>query len=269
MVFLFDIGGTKMRFSYSEDGVSIGDVEVVENPKTFDLGMEVIEKYFERLTSRGKVKKMGGGVAAVLDKDRRRILSSYNLPDWSDRDVVDILSKKFDCGVHIENDAALGALGEAAFGAGRGYSIVAYLTIGTGVGGARVVDGEIDQKCIGFEPGHHIVNFEDLAELDDLVSGGGMQRLSEQKGIKVLDGDEIWERRSNILAVGIYNTVVYWSPEVIILGGGLIEARKYDVGELYQKVKRIAKNYPFVPPITKAQFGDKSVLMGALKFLEG
>jgi glucokinase len=51
-----------------------------------------------------------------------------------------------------------GGLGEAVFGAGKGREIVVYMTISTGVGGARIVGGKIDASAMGFEPGHQIID---------------------------------------------------------------------------------------------------------------
>jgi len=75
--------------------------------------------------------------------------------------------------VFIENDASIVGLGEAVSGAGMGEEIVVYITVSTGVGGTRIVSGEIDEHAYGFEPGHELINMQD--SLEDLVSGTAVE----------------------------------------------------------------------------------------------
>ena len=59
---------------------------------------------------------------------------------------------------YLANDSDLDGLGEATVGAGKGFNIVAYITVSTGIGGVRIVGGKIDVSTYGFEPGHQIID---------------------------------------------------------------------------------------------------------------
>ena len=99
-----------------------------------------------------------GGVPGILNKEKTVLLSAPNLEKWEDVFLKEALEKALDVPVRLENDAALGALGEAVFGAGKDKRIVAYFTVSTGVGGARVTDGRLDEGAFGFEPHRQIVD---------------------------------------------------------------------------------------------------------------
>ena len=263
MYFLFDIGGTKMRFSSSVDGVNIDGVEIVDTPVLFDKGLEQFSLMYDKFSKMGSIDKISGGIAGIFDKERRILLDSYNLPDWKNRNISQIFTDKFKCRINLDNDAALEGLGEAVYGVGKGYKIVAYLTVGTGLGGARIVDGAIDVRNTGFEPGHQIMDTTNLTDLGDLVSGGGFKIRFGVDARRVTDG-KIWAENERILAIGIHNTIVHWSPEIVILGGGLIEEEKYKIENLNNLLLKLSKNYPYPANIVKSSLGDKAGLLGAL-----
>jgi glucokinase len=113
----------------------------------------------------------------VVDKQAKKLVKSPHLPKWVDKPLGSRLEKALGVKVLLENDAALAALGEAVFGAGRRAEIVGYLTISTGIGGARVVDGRIDKKSVGFEPGHMIIDVGNkVGYWEDFASGTAMEK---------------------------------------------------------------------------------------------
>jgi predicted NBD/HSP70 family sugar kinase len=107
-----------------------------------------------------RVTGIAGGVRVILDHEKTMMLSDPGgtLPDWQRKPLASALSKRLDgAPVYIENDKAVVGLGEATYGAGVGYGIVAYHTVSTGVGGVRTEDGKISRASAGFEPGHQII----------------------------------------------------------------------------------------------------------------
>lgn len=252
-----------MRFSSSNDGVNIDGVEVVDTPVLFDKALEQITLQYNKFSQLGSIDKISGGIPGIFDKDKRVLLDCYNLPDWKNKDVAKVLAENFNCSVNLDNDAALEGLGESVYGAGKGHRIVAYLTVGTGLGGARVVDGVIDARNTGFEPGHQIMDTTNLTDLGDLVSGGGFKKRFGVDASQVTDG-KIWAENERILAIGIHNTIVHWSPEVVVIGGGLIEEEKYKIENLNNLLHKLSKNYPYPANIVKASLGNKAGLLGAL-----
>lgn len=238
---LFDIGGTNTRVGISRTGRNLDDLMIYKTPWKYEKGMDKLVAGGLALARGKKIKSVIGGVAGILSLDGKSIFVSPNLPRWSKRPVRADLERAFGCGAAVANDAALAGLGEAHYGAGKGYGIMAYLTVSTGIGGCRVTGGELDKSHLGFEPGHQIVAY---------------------KGGKLKYFEPYTDNRK--LAVGLHNAVVFWSPEIIVMGGGRMKDPRIRISELKRQLKRTLAFYPRLPQIKKAELGDLSGLYGAL-----
>src|SRR4030042_1683518 len=137
MYLLFDIGGTKMRLANSFDGVNLHATEVIFTPKNFDKAIEVIGDFISRVDSTHEDRRICCGLPGVLDKNKEMLITAPHLSDWVMKPFKKRVSEIIQGPVFLENDASLAGLGESVMGAGRGFSIVAFLTVSTGVGGAR------------------------------------------------------------------------------------------------------------------------------------
>lgn len=271
MISVFDIGGTKMRLAISGDGNKLLKEKVMSTPAKFKDAMSLIEESFKSVTAKARVKSVGGGVAGMFDAKRSRLIYSPNLADWIGKPLRKSLEEITGTEVFLENDAAMAGLGEAKRGAGKGNKIVSYLTIGTGVGGARIVEGKIDAKAFGFEPGHQVIDMDSsstgrFTDLEGLVSGAGITR---RFGVvpENLKGDKIWDQIARLLAYGVNNTVCYWSPDVVVLGGGLINEDVISVAKVKSYLEVIMRNFPRVPEVKKSKLGDRAGLIGSLQYL--
>lgn len=273
---LFDIGGTHTRVAISSDLETVDKIEVFKTPLKFEEGIKKIISAAEKLTSKTPT-ALAGGVRGLLTEDKTGIHNDSILSEWAGKNIVEAIQKKFDVPVYLENDTALAGLGEAVFGAGAGLDIVVYHSISTGVGGVRVVNGMLDEASVGFEPGHQVLDIDRTVlgddiepTLENLVSGSA---VGERFGVKVQDipqADVIWDELAEYLAQGLRNSVLYWSPDAIVLGGAMItgnpaisvdSVRKYTVESLNGFV-----DSPFV---TIAKLGDEAGLYGAMKLLQG
>lgn len=252
---LFDIGATKTRVAYSADGEIFESPKVIETPNNYEEGRDLFIKLAKECASGREIKNIAGGMSrSIWDKAEEKFRN----------DLVD----KFGAHVYIENDAAVVGLGEANWGAGRGFKIVAYITVSTGVGGARIVDGKIDEHSVGFEPGNQIVDFNTKKTLEDMISGKALEEKNG-KHPKEISDPTVWDEHAKILAVGLNNIIVEWSPDCIVLGGSMITgdpAIPLDKTEEY--LKEILKIFPKLPVISKAELGDFGGLYGALAYLK-
>lgn len=271
MYLLFDIGGTNMRIAVSSDGKTIGHAKTVPTPKDFEEGLNTIKQVADELASGQRIEAVAGGVAGPLDKDKTMLVSSPHVGGWVNRPLKTELEKLFNCSVHLENDAALAGLGEAAHGAGVNHKIVAYLTISTGVGGGRVVNKKIDENSLGFEPGHQIIvvdgqpcNCGGKGHLEAYVGGLYLQKKYGQKGEDIKDPN-IWDQVAKYLAIGLNNVTTLWSPDIIVLGGALTQSIPFE------KVKKYLQEFstilPQIPEIKIATLGHEAGLHGALAYL--
>ncbi|MEK7617322.1 MAG: ROK family protein [Patescibacteria group bacterium] len=268
MYFIFDIGGTKARFATSSDGKNLSEPRIVPTPKDFQEGLQTIKQIADELSKGQKIEVISGGVAGPLSQDKSMLVSSPHIGGWINKPLKTELEKLFNAPVHLEHDADLATLGEAVVGAGKGREIVTYLTISTGVGGGRVVKGKIDENALGFEPGHQIIvpfgdpcNCGGQGHLESYVSGSGLERKYGKKA-EDLDDPYVWEKVAEYLAMGLNNVTVFWSPDIIVLGGSVMQSIQIET--LRVKFKDILTIFPTPPVITLSNLGDSAGLYGAL-----
>jgi predicted NBD/HSP70 family sugar kinase len=264
MHIVFDIGGSKMRVARSDDGVTLQEPIVENTPEHFKEGVSLLVKAIRTLAKRKPIDSIGGGIAGIHDRETGMLLYSPNLRGWENHSLAEALLK-LQAPIHLENDSALSGLGEAHFGAGRNQKIVMYMTISSGVGGVRIIDGKIDARKIGFEPGQQIIDHETLASLESLISGKALEKKYNQEP-KLIDDPLVWKKVAEYLAIGLHNTILHWSPDAIVLGGPLM-LNKIDISSVENHLKHIMIAFPELPELKLAELGDKSGLIGALEYI--
>ncbi|MBI2039215.1 MAG: ROK family protein [Candidatus Niyogibacteria bacterium] len=248
MYLLFDIGATKTRIAVS-DGDRMGEPVIIPTHQNFDEALRVFVSAAQKVLNGARPEKIVGGATGKI---ARHAPLKKTLEDALSAPVM------------LENDAALAGLGEAHFGAGRGREIVAYFTISTGVGGARIVRGAIDANAQGFEPGFHIIETATRQTLEDAISGRAVERRFGVKPEAIRDA-QLWEELAEKLAVGIHNAVVFWSPDIVILGGSMILGNPaIPLERIHAHLAALPQIFPELPTIEKAALGDSAGLYGAL-----
>lgn len=259
-----------MRLAVSNTG-ELDNTITVATPYDFQEGMKTFQTIANNLLKGEKIEKVAGGVRA-LDKTKTTLLDHPHFPLWVNEPLKESLEKILNTPVHLENDAAMAALGEASVGAGKDYRVVAFITISTGVGGAKVVDKIIEPTAQGFEPGNMIIDADGsfnsvsgIGFLESYISGTALEEKHSLKPSEIED-PEIWEEAARILAYGLNNITVLWSPEVIVLGGSVMEKIPLSRVELY--LKNTLKIFPAPPLLVKASLGDQAGLYGALAYLK-
>jgi glucokinase len=261
MYLLFDIGGTKTRLAVSEDLTSFDEPLIFDTETMFAPGIILLSENIRKITGGKKIKGVVGGMAGVFDKDRMKLLKSPNLPDWENKLIGYELERI--CGVKPEifNDADMAALGEAVFGGGKDGKIVAYMTVSTGVGGGLVIDKKIQQRTYGFEPGHLITDLDTKENLQDLIGGKNLERKYKIPAKEITD-PEVYEFITDTLGVSLHNVIMLWSPDTIVVGGGI--SRDLDMDEIQEAIKSNMVIFPDVPEIKRAELGSLNGIWGAL-----
>jgi glucokinase len=140
-----EIGGTKLQL-----GVGRGDGSLVAldrhavSPKDGAEGiLRQIETTARMLIARHGVSAIGIGFGGPIDSAAGFVVKSHHVEGWDRYALVDWCRKTLGLPAHLENDCDAAALAEARFGAGRGHSVVLYVTVGTGIGGGLIVNGAI------------------------------------------------------------------------------------------------------------------------------
>ncbi len=274
MYLLFDIGGTKTRIAFSSDGKSFDEPSIIPTPRAFKRGILLFRETALKLSGGRRIEAVAGGIAGPLDREKTMLVNSPHISGWIGKPLKKELQKVLKAPVYIENDAAMVGLGEATYGKGKGRRVVVYMTISTGVGGARIIDGRIDESAMGFEPGHQIIDPTGTlcpecrslpGYLERYISGSAIEKRYGKKSYEISDPG-VWEEVARFLAIGLNNTIVHWSPDVVIVGGSV--AGKISLSRVRFHLRKIMKIYPKIPPIERAVLGDVGGLYGALHFLK-
>ena len=254
MYIVFDIGGTNLRLASSTDGKTIDGKVIFPTPQNFEEAIKLLELEISKLNEGQPITAIAGGIPAVLNKDKTEIINVANLPNWSGKNLVTKLAKMFNCPVQLENDAVLGALGEANFGAGQNIANFIYITIGTGIGGAWIINGAPVSGSYSFNIGHQIID-----------PSGPLCKACQLPGH--------WEAYikhpdfKKYLTIGLYNTLLHWPTDTIILGGGLTLNRGWDMPSLQADLQELTKRQSKNIEIKISSLGDPAGLHGALALL--
>ncbi len=271
---------------------------------------EVIINVVKELINTSGIKKsdihaIAAGAPGVIDQEKGVVLFSPNLP-WKNYNIRKPIEDEFGCPFYIGNDVNVGVLGEYKFGAAKGYKNVVGLFVGTGMGGGLILNGELytGNKFKAAEYGHMILDPEGplcncgqrgcleafsskqgmSSYIRQQVSRGRKSSMAEfvtdgvfkSKALKnaLSEGDtvarEAVNRACHYLAIASGNLVNTFSPDVVVYGGGVIEA----VGDIFiEKILAEVDRY-CMPSIRttvdfkKAALGDDSILYGALSMIK-
>jgi len=266
----------------SSDGETFDEPEIAPTPQNFEEGIKSFTETYKKVIAGKKIKAAAGGIPGAINPSKEKIIQNFNLPDWVGKPLKKELLKIIGGQVYLQNDADMVGLGEAVVGAGRGFSIVAYVTVSTGVGGVRIVNRKIDTGTYGFEPGYQVIDADGsidpdflssksrygnkIAYLQRLISGKDMEKRFGKKPAEITD-KKIWDEMAKLLAYGLNNTIVHWSPDVVVLGGGMMKTPGISVERVKFHLKDILKIFPKHPEIKRAELGDVGGLHGALVYL--
>jgi predicted NBD/HSP70 family sugar kinase len=276
MYIIFDIGGTNTRVAVSDDLVTFRSLIKFKTPLDYQEGIAAIKNSVSESIENATVLGVAGGIRGPLNEHKTGILSEVVLTDWVGRDITGDLAKAFGASAYLENDTAIVGLGEVHYGAAKGHKIVAYHTVSTGVGGARFVNGALDVARVGFEPGHQILDFDksflkngENPTLENLVSGSALTRDRGCQPYEISQDDPVWTELAMRLAAGLRNTIVYWSPDVIVLGGSMVVGDpRIRLEDIRTYTEGIMSGFMPCPMIVDAQLGDDGGLYGAMALLK-
>lgn len=254
-----------MRFARVIGKHNMTEAIIIKTPETYMDSMSEIQGVIKQISKGEQINNLIGGIAGVFDKDGKKLVLSPNLKEWEKKPLFDDLKRMTGAkNVVIKNDTDMTGLGEAVYGAGRDNKIVAYLTFSTGIGGSLIVDKEVAPYRFGFEPGFQIVNEETLKPLH-YVSGTSLKEHYGGKLFRDIKGEYTRNHIMRSVIVGIHNTIVFWSPDVVVLGGGMTES--FEIDYIYKELEKIQLRFPELPEIKFAEKEDTNGLYGALAYL--
>jgi predicted NBD/HSP70 family sugar kinase len=237
---------------------------------------------------RDDVVGVGLGVPGPIDARTHAVGSSSILPGWVGVDPAAALRDELDRPVHVDNDANLGALGECAWGAGRGRSDVAYIKAATGIGAGLLLDGRLYRGRAGTagEIGHTTID-----ENGDVCRCGNRGCLETYVGTPMLlellgrshgpditvadvlrlarDGDvgcrRVLADAGRYIGVAVANLCNLLSPELVIVGGDLATSGDLLLQPLREAVGRYAiPSAAEAVEVVQGELGERAEVLGAL-----
>ncbi len=284
-----DIGGTKIQAGLvTKNGRILARIRTATNRKAGAKAfIKDIERAIEAVWSPG-VSGIGVGIAGLVDAKNGIFLGGPNLPgSLRGLRLAAALKRRFRVPVGVDNDARCFTLGEARFGSAKGKNNVIGLTIGTGIGGGLVVNGQVirGRDNSAGEIGHMTLCGEQSficgcgrpGHLEALASGTGLSELYRRLTGRKLTAKEIDERSrrgekaavkaaetaGGWLGLGLANLALVLDPDIMVIGGGASRTRllwpalrrSFRQAVIYPELRRL--------PIVPAALGDDANLVGA------
>jgi predicted NBD/HSP70 family sugar kinase len=252
-----DIGGTAIKYGLiTEEGEILNRSE--RKTEAAKGGPSILEKAVEIVENFSKTEEICGiciSTAGMVDTKKGEIFYSAPLiPNYAGTKFKETMEQKFGIPCEVENDVNCAGLAESVSGAAKGSSVSLMLTVGTGIGGCVVINGEVFR---GFSNSACEVGYMHMAGSDFQTLGAASiltRKVAEWKnepeeiwnGYHIFEeakkGDELCIRAvdemADVLGEGIANICYVINPEVVVLGGGIMAQEEYLRGRIETAVKR-------------------------------
>ena len=298
-----DLGGTKLL-----TGVVDSDLEVHHESRESSIGAseeEVLraleEEILEAKEARPDAVAAGIGIPCTIDRERGVAINAVNL-EITDVPIRDLLRERTGMDVYVDNDANVAALAEQRFGAAQGAQHAVMLTIGTGIGGGVIIDGELYRGSIGAasEPGHMVIDLNgppcqgtcpNHGCIEALASGTALARegtaaagthpesalglaLAREGAVTgktvteaAVAGDEAAVEVMSLvgmrLGVGLSSLANIFNPDVIVIGGGVLAAGDLLLAPAREELRKRALPPMNETPVREAVLGSDAGMIGA------
>ncbi len=280
-----DIGGTYIKWAIIDENYNI--IEKGKFPTdAFTLRADGIfknvgSKINELSTKYKDINSIGLSVPGVVNSKTGVVfLSTKNIPKSQGMNIKEEMKKYTKIPVHVINDANAATLGEKANGNLKDCNNGALITIGTGIGGGIIINGDIYQGSLyaAGEVGRHFVDngsWESRYSIRSLINevsltlgrtdinGEDVIMMSEQLPIV----EEIFERWIEGIAKGISNIINILNPEVVAISGGISENIKFDIKRIQNYIsKYVQPEVLNLTKIVKSSSGNDAALYGVALF---
>jgi glucokinase len=282
---IVDRQGNVLYFNELETKFRKGRDVVINNIKKLILKLLKFAK-----KNKYQISGIGIGFPGPLDIKKGIILGPPNLPGFERVELKKILNDEFKIKVYINNDANCAILGEKWKGAATGLKDVCMLTLGTGIGGGLIINGELYVGANGYgaELGHMSIDKNgkkcgcgNIGCLESYISAMSLMNQAKNINLKVASVKDLFlkaEKDNRLakkivnefienLSIGIANLVNIFNPEMIILGGGIIKSQGIIMEGILKSVQKRSFDTPFKNvKIRVSKLGDKNAgILGAAK----
>ncbi len=303
-----DIGGTKVLAGVVDEDGTVSATARRTTPGRRVLTSRVEDALVEAILEAAGARRLAGvGVAAAgfVDSHGDRVMFAPHLP-WQGEPLRELLTERLGCRVLLDNDANCAARAEARHGAARGASSALMITMGTGIGGAVLIDGHVIRGANGMagEFGHmqvvpdghpcecgrrgcweqyssgnalvrnaRMLMAEQPSVLEEM-SGGIPERVTGPMVTSAAEEGDLVARRAfasvgDWLGVGTANLVAALDPEIVVIGGGVSAAGERLLEPARRALQRtlVGSEHRAVPSLVAARLGPGAGLIGAAEMV--
>ncbi len=282
-ILAFDIGGTEIKYALCDEYFNLSDQNSVPT-NAQEGGKAIISRVVEIIKSYDGIDRVGISTAGQVNSAKGEIIfASDNIPNYTGTKIKETVETETGIPTAVENDVNCAALGEALFGAAKGYSDFICLTYGTGIGGGIFINGELYRGTAfaAGEVGHLITHaggrkctcggegcYETYASAKALVKSAEKLLSRPVNGKEVFECFDNPEIRKLIdgwideIVIGLKSLIYIFNPSLIVLGGGIMN-ENYIIDEINIKLQSsLMLSFKNVKAV-KAAAGNSAGKLGA------
>jgi glucokinase len=280
-----DIGGTTINLGrFLNDGSCSEFLSIATpQPATPEAVVNGLSVPLKKLQQNYNCQAIGIGMPGPTDQTNRIARVGINLPDWQDIPLAEWMENLTQLPTTLANDANCAAIGEAWLGAGKNIANFILLTLGTGVGGAIFLNGQLftgsygaagELGLITLHPDGYACNSGNQGSLEQYGSIKAIQRITGKTPLELgklaEKGDrnalQFWQQYGTTLGAGIASLIYVLTPEAVILGGGISASAAYFFPSLEVEIqRRVHPSSRVGLQLLKAQLGNNAGMIGAAK----
>ncbi|MGI5472401.1 ROK family protein [Streptomyces sp. CA-132043] len=293
-----DVGGTVIKSALvAPDGTATGERRSATRPADGpDAVLAAVLDHAEQAVAEaradgGTVRAVGIASCGLVDEDAGTVVFS-SVVKWRDVPLRRLVAERLGLPVALGHDVRSGGIAEARLGAGRGHPVVLFVPVGTGVGGAVLLDGlpfagshwrSAELGHLVLRPGGEPCGCGQRGCLDTLAGGAAIaRRYAAARGAangdagpavtaaevarRATAGDaaaaRVWDEAADAMAEGLLAAVTLFDPGVLVLGGGVSQAGDQLLVPLRRHLERRVA-FQVLPDIVRAELGERAGRIGA------
>jgi glucokinase len=280
-----DLGGTAIKLGrFEQDGTGVQSLTVpTPNPADPEAVLAAMVAAIAQLDPNHESSAIGVGTPGPADAAGRIARVAINLQNWHDVPLADWLEAKTGLPTILANDANCAGLGEYWLGAGQPFQNLILLTLGTGVGGAIILNGQLfvghqgsagELGLITLNPDGPPCNSGNRGSLEQYASVQAIRRRTglepHELGQRAADGDPeaiaFWQAYGRDLGAGLASLIYVLTPEAVILGGGVAASAPYFLPSVQAEIEqRVLPSSRDGLQILTATLGNQAGIVGAAK----
>ncbi|UNU23167.1 ROK family protein [Microcoleus vaginatus] len=281
-----DLGGTAIKLGrFSENGLCNQSLTVpTPQPATPEAVLAAMTDAILQLNpAENDVSAIGIGTPGPADAAGRIARVAINLKNWHNVPLADWVEAKTGLPTMLANDANCAGLGEAWLGAGRHFKDLILITLGTGVGGAVILDGKLfvghqgaagELGLITINPDGPECNSGNHGSLEQYVSVQAIRRETDLEPLQLANlakyGDakalEFWQNYGRYIGIGLASLLYVLTPEAIIIGGGISAGAEFFLPQVREEIeRRVLPTSREELQLLVAELGNQAGIVGAAK----